>query len=236
MAYTKTTWHENGMLEAAKITALNNAEGQYDEMVALLPGGASEHDHDTRYYTKAQADAKYWTAANDGTGSGLVCEYLDGYSAQDIIDASVPSGCIGIWSGSEGSIPAGWVLCNGLNSTPDLRGRIPIGAGDTYAKGATGGNDSVTPTCSNFNSPGHALTTSEMPGHTHSYTDYYPRTDGTGGGGFSKMTTTDDSENTTSTSGVTGSPTAHTHDGCSITVNSMNCRPASRAYCYIMRS
>jgi len=49
------------------------------------------------------------------------------------------TGMIIIWSGSIGSIPAGWVLCNGSNGTPDLRDRFVIAAGSTYAVGATGG-------------------------------------------------------------------------------------------------
>jgi hypothetical protein len=52
----------------------------------------------------------------------------------------VPSGCIVIWSGSSASIPSGWYLCNGSNSTPDLRDRFVVGAGSTYAVGNTGGN------------------------------------------------------------------------------------------------
>lgn len=56
-------------------------------------------------------------------------------------DNGVPVGGIIMWSGAIASIPAGWQLCDGTNSTPDLRGRFVIGAGGTYAKGATGGNE-----------------------------------------------------------------------------------------------
>ena len=59
----------------------------------------------------------------------------------------IPAGGILLWSGSIGSIPAGYVLCNGNNSTPDLRDRFIVGAGSTYAVDATGGSaDSVLPT------------------------------------------------------------------------------------------
>lgn len=58
--------------------------------------------------------------------------------------SSVPTGCILLWSGSIGSIPAGWALCNGNNGTPDLRNRFIVGAGSTYAVNATGGSaDSI---------------------------------------------------------------------------------------------
>jgi microcystin-dependent protein len=68
----------------------------------------------------------------------------------------IPSGIILLWSGSIASIPSGWVLCNGANSTPDLRDRFVVGAGSTYAVGATGGANTVT------------LDSTMIPSHTHS--------------------------------------------------------------------
>jgi hypothetical protein len=50
------------------------------------------------------------------------------------------AGMIMLWSGSSASIPTGWVLCDGNNSTPDLRNRFVVGATSTYAVGATGGS------------------------------------------------------------------------------------------------
>ena len=71
----------------------------------------------------------------------------------------IPAGGIFLWSGSIGSIPAGYVLCNGSNSTPDLRDRFIVGAGSTYAVNATGGSaDAVVVSHS------HAVTD---PGHVH---------------------------------------------------------------------
>jgi hypothetical protein len=49
------------------------------------------------------------------------------------------AGMIMLWSGSSASIPSGWLLCDGTNSTPDLRNRFVVGATSTYAVGATGG-------------------------------------------------------------------------------------------------
>jgi hypothetical protein len=69
------------------------------------------------------------------------------------------AGMIIIWSGSLGSVPAGWVLCDGTNSTPDLRSRFIVGAGSTYAVGATGGSaDAIVVS--------HTHTIID-PGHTH---------------------------------------------------------------------
>lgn len=53
--------------------------------------------------------------------------------------AIVPQGAILLWSGAANAIPSGWALCDGTNGTPDLRGRFLVGAGGSYAVGATGG-------------------------------------------------------------------------------------------------
>lgn len=49
----------------------------------------------------------------------------------------IPTGTIIIWSGSLAAIPAGYYLCNGSNGTPDLRDKFVVGAGNSYAVGAT---------------------------------------------------------------------------------------------------
>ena len=50
------------------------------------------------------------------------------------------TGMIIIWNGAANAIPSGWVLCNGSNSTPDLRDKFVIGAGNSYAVDASGGS------------------------------------------------------------------------------------------------
>lgn len=90
-----------------------------------------------------------------------------------VANNSIPSGCIVMWSGSVASIPAGWYLCNGSNSTPDLRNRFIVGAGSTYAVGATGGSaDAIVVS--------HTHTATDS-GHTHSVA--VPATAGADGGG-----------------------------------------------------
>jgi hypothetical protein len=75
---------------------------------------------------------------------------------------TIPTGLIAIWSGSTGSIPSGWTLCNGTNGTPDLRNSFIIGAGSTYAVGQTGGSaDAIVV------SHTHTITD---PGHVHNTT------------------------------------------------------------------
>ncbi len=73
---------------------------------------------------------------------------------------TVPIGTIVMWGG--GTVPDGWAICNGETvngiTTPDLRNRFIVGAGDQYSIGNTGGEKT------------HTLTISEMPNHRHKYT------------------------------------------------------------------
>lgn len=71
------------------------------------------------------------------------------------------SGMIMLWSGSIATVPSGWYLCDGTNGTPDLRNRFVVGAGSTYAVGATGGSaDAVVVS--------HTHTVTD-PGHRHTF-------------------------------------------------------------------
>lgn len=45
-----------------------------------------------------------------------------------------------MWSGSLTSLPAGYVICNGSNGSPDLRGRFIMGSGGSYPYDSTGGS------------------------------------------------------------------------------------------------
>jgi hypothetical protein len=73
----------------------------------------------------------------------------------DALQQIIPKGIICIWSGSVASIPAGWVLCDGSNGTPDIRGKFVLGSSSKFDIGQTGGEES------------HALTIEEMPKHSH---------------------------------------------------------------------
>ena len=75
----------------------------------------------------------------------------------------IPSGGIIMWSGSIASIPSGWYLCDGLNSTPDLRDRFVVGAGTTYAVADTGGSPNAIVVSHTHT----ATSTVTDPGHVH---------------------------------------------------------------------
>jgi len=141
--------------------------------------------------------------------------------------SSVPTGCILLWSGSIGSIPAGFVLCNGLNGTPDLRNRFVVGAGSTYAVDATGGStDAIVVTHT------HAATVTD-PGHNH---DIKVRNSGSGTRYIDYNATSpgsvlvDVAETTTETTGITVS---NANAGTSATNANL---PPYYALCYIMKT
>ena len=77
---------------------------------------------------------------------------------------SFVAGMILLWSGAANAIPSGFVICDGNNSTPDLRDRFVVGAGSTYSVGDSGGSANVT--LSTAQIPAHSHTTSN---HTHSF-------------------------------------------------------------------
>jgi hypothetical protein len=125
------------------------------------------------------------------------------------VSATVPSGLIAIWSGSLGSIPSGWVLCNGANGTPDLRNSFILGAGSTYAVGATGGSaDAIVV------SHTHTATVTD-PGHFHNAFNGFTVAGGdTGTAMTSNSTGLNTPTNSTSTK-TTGITVANTSTGVS---------------------
>ena len=55
-------------------------------------------------------------------------------------NGTIPIGGIIMWSGTDGSIPTNWALCNGSSGTPNLIDRFIVGRGSAYSSGATGGS------------------------------------------------------------------------------------------------
>ena len=65
----------------------------------------------------------------DRTGTANITLAADGTATFfSAVGLGLPTGCIVMWSGAIADIPTGYVLCNGANSTPDLRDRFIIGA------------------------------------------------------------------------------------------------------------
>lgn len=217
------------MTSAEKTTALNNLENLYTSAINYIDAIT----HSSSYYTDAEC-SKFFSSATDGAGSGLVAATLDGYSADAIIAAGSPSGVIAWWSGSEASIPSGWLLCNGLNGTPDLRDRFVVGSGSHYAKGDTGGSDEVT-AAATVTVAGHVLTVAEIPKHTHTLTDYY-NANMSFDSGMDVWTEFKTSAEYSRTTGSTGGGGSHTHPGSFIATADQAKLPPYYAACAIMKS
>lgn len=110
----------------------------------------------------AIADTQLAQVTTAGKVSGAALTSLSstpsGAGVLPVVNGGIPSGVIMLWSGTIATIPSGFVLCNGSNSTPDLRNLFIVCA-DADAGGVA--KSTVT---------GSALQTSitgVMPAHTH---------------------------------------------------------------------
>jgi hypothetical protein len=102
-----------------------------------------QNSYPVELYYNASKKAETVSGGFTVTGTCTATAFAgDGSALTGIV--SFVSGMILLWSGSTGNIPSGWVLCNGSNSTPDLRDRFVIGAGNSYSVGATGGSTTDT--------------------------------------------------------------------------------------------
>lgn len=123
----------------------------------------------------AQQIINIGTVPNDGTGDNM---RLGGTKINDnfteLYSAIFPSGGIIMWSGTIATIPTGWVICDGTNSTPDLRNRFIVGASSDTGIGVTFNADNGNPI--GDYAPGntggetaHQLTVNELAAHDHTF-------------------------------------------------------------------
>jgi len=119
-----------------------------------------------------------------------------------------------MFSGADSEIPDGWVICNGGNGAPDLRGKFIVGAGDTYPVGLTDGEAEVTVT-GTIAVVEHTLTLAEIPSHRHEWSDGYYLSDVTGtvSGGAVQPTTSTTTSGSPKTSSSVGDGEDHGHTG-----------------------
>ena len=176
---------------------------------------------------------------------------------------AVPSGVIVLWSGAANAIPNGWYLCDGNNSTPDLRNRFVIGsgAGSSYSVNQTGGSKDATLVSHSHTINNHTHSFSGSNSHRHGYAfgtaqgtpignNYNSSgiTNVTDRGGITEQQqsgspqypnhhgyTAETGQTTISISGTTGNPsnTGTNAQGSSATNANM---PPYYALCYIMKS
>ena len=182
-----------------------NADATNAEQFVTFVGASSGNNP-----IRVDAGIKY----NPSTNRLTAGSYAGDGSALTGIEAFV-TGMIILWSGAADAIPTGFVLCDGQNNTPDLRGRFVVGFHDSngdYDVNDTGGAETVT------------LSIAQMPNHKHTTTfdgkKYFPGGGSTsitfgGAGGYPADTFSMDN---------TGGGGAHEN------------RPPYYALCYIMKT
>ena len=140
------------------------------------------------------------------------------------------TGMIILWYGNTGNIPGGWVLCDGNNSTPDLRDRFVIGAGSAdHTPGSTGGSNSITLSEANLPSHRHFVVSNDLGGQNRTNSNVSANNQvrkGTGAGNLyeSYNLASTGSEAASGRSSAVGSGTA------------INNKPLYHALCYIMKT
>jgi len=92
------------------------------------------------------------------------------------------TGMIMLWYGSVGSIPSGWVLCDGNNNTPDLRNRFIVGAGTggNYSPDDTGGSADATLVSHSHTINNHTHSFSGSSSHSHTINQHNHSFSGSG--------------------------------------------------------
>ena len=158
------------------------------------------------------------TASGSVTASSFIGDgsNLTNIQAGQVVGNSIfVQGMIIMWNSTVATIPTGFVLCDGSNGTPDLRGRFVVGhhpSNNDYDINDTGGSESVT------------LTVNQIPSHKHTTSvdnaKLFPANGGTsinfgGAGGYPATTFTMDN---------TGGGQSHEN------------RPPYYALCYIMKT
>jgi len=240
MAKTKISEFSSTAADNTDITNINIAEGcspanlnnSIRSLMALLKDQQTGSSGDP--FTVAGTLVASGQAVSSGTLNVTGAFQLDGTagaSGQVLLSAggsttptwgsAIPSGGIIIWSGSSASIPSGWLLCDGNNSTPDLRNRFVVGATSTYAVGATGGSaDAIVV------SHTHTATVTD-PGHNHTTAVY---NQGGTNVNANPGATLNSGNTGTATTGITVSNSTTGSSGTNANL------PPYYALCYIMKS
>ena len=143
---------------------------------------------------------------------------------------SFVTGMIILWYGDTTNVPTGFVLCDGNNSTPDLRGKFVAGAGNAdFTAGSTGGNNSLTLSEANLPSHRHFVVSNDLGGQNRTNSNVSANNQvrkGTGASnlfeGYNLASTGSDAASGRSSAVGSGTP--------------IDNKPAYHALCYIMKT
>ncbi len=213
---------------------------------AAAPGVTFSADLDTGIYRKGSNNGAAtaggaivweWNTSGITLASGKTLTLPSGAGG------FVPSGGIIMWSGTVATIPIGWFLCDGSNSTPDLRDRFIIGARQDDAGAAkTNVTGALTQTGGSKDavnvSHTHTASTDSSGAHTHS-TTFQSCNNISGGGGRELLSDAAEPLANATATYTSDSNGAHTH---TVTVDSAGSSgtnanlPPYYALAFIMKS
>jgi hypothetical protein len=239
MAKTKISEYSATSADNTDISNINIAEGCSPANVNNAIRTVMAQLKDQQAGTSGDPFTCSGTLTSSGTlavTGGLTLDGAAGTSGQVMVSAgsgtptwgnAFVAGMIMLWSGSSATIPSGWLLCDGSNSTPDLRNRFVVGATSTYAVGATGGSaDAIVV------SHTHTATVTD-PQHTHSSTNGLPIVTSSGGNAGTIGGAGVSVSGVSVTSSSTGITVANSTTGASGTNANL---PPYYALCYIMKA
>jgi len=239
MAKTKISEYSSTAADNTDISNINIAEGCSPANLNNAVRSLMAQLKDQQAGTSGDNFTVSGTLTSSGTlavTGGVTLDGSAGTSGQVLVSAgsgntptwgnAFVAGMIMLWSGSSATIPSGWLLCDGSNSTPDLRNRFVVGATSTYAVGATGGSANAIVV-----SHTHTATVTDS-GHTHTtgVTGSTTVGDGQGGGGRTYPTGNGGTTTGTATTGITVSNSTEGSSGTNANL------PPYYALCYIMKA
>ena len=224
---TDTAWINAGSLTAgaAAEVGVSAATSNADHFITMVDTASGNEN------IRVDTDLKYNPVTNTLTATNFA-----GSGANLTGIEAFVTGMIILWSGAANAIPSGFVLCNGQNNTPDLRGRFVVGYSNTdgdYDVNDTGGSKDNTLSVSQLPSHNHSFSGSASHNHTHTKATH---PSGSGpeqnqSGGPEDRTNFGDT-GTTSTATVTISGTTGNQGSGTAIEN----RPPYYALCYIMKT
>jgi microcystin-dependent protein len=237
MAKNKISEFSSTAANNTDIANINIAEG-------CAPSGINNAIRELMAQLKDQqtgADGDNFTVGGNlsvtGTATGVTPAVTDDttkFATTAFVRDIIPSGVIVMWSGSVATIPTGWLLCDGANSTPDLRNSFIIGANaDDAGVAKTNITGSATQTGGYKDAivVSHTHTADAAGIHNHSYTTF------TVGGPWIHQSSGGFAQSDTLNSRTTGDAGSHTHTIASTGSSGTNANlPPYYALAYIMKS
>lgn len=174
-----------GIIKGCVVTGSNVGDGVVhinNEVLEFRGGAASanviiKEDVLTRNFengeTKTVYRTRYATFGHTSTGANYPwANFHRSLTNKEIAQRCNHVGFIQDYYGSLNNIPTGWVLCDGQNGTPDLRGLFIVGYDsrkqDYNEVGKRGGLESVVLTTNQMPRHNHPGTTNSAGEHTHS--------------------------------------------------------------------